>query len=118
MTNTGDNASGRRPYYVSVGAGQILADPTAASYELEIVANDEELDRLHALFKELAGMDEAEVWHHVFNPLESSDITDRLAADSGELVTRIYKLLYELGTERTRTFIEGSMHLTGKENGG
>ncbi|EXX89351.1 hypothetical protein BG53_15870 [Paenibacillus darwinianus] len=116
MTSADEKAE-RRPYFVSVGAGQILSDPTASAYELEINASGEEVNRLQTLFEELASMDEAEVWHYVGHPLEGSDMTDRLTESSGGLVTRIYKLLHELGTERTRTFIEGDMHLTGKGNG-
>lgn len=95
----------RETYYVSVGGGQILRDSTAAAYELEITANEEELYRLQELFEELASMEEAEVWHFVRHPYESAS-TDRLSMESGGLTEQIYRTIYELGTPQTRAFIE------------
>lgn len=97
--------NGRETFYVSVGAGQILKDKGAGSYELEITANEEELYRLQELFEELASMEEAEVWHFVRHPYESAS-TDRLSMESGDLTARIYQTIYELGTPETRAFIE------------
>jgi len=100
----------RKPYYVSVAAGQILEDKEAAAYELEIRANEEELNRLQELFEEYASMDEAEVWHFLKRPIASVSY-ERMSAESGELTARIYRLLHELGTDETKAHID-SMHLT------
>ncbi|WP_028561887.1 hypothetical protein [Paenibacillus pinihumi] len=98
----------RKPYYVAVGAGQILEDPTAAAYELEILANEEELNRLQELFEELSSWDEAQVLH--FTRPFGSFSTERINLGYDHLLGRVYKLLYEVGTEQTKAHIE-SMHL-------
>lgn len=103
----GDEAvsSERKPYYVSVQAGQILEDPQAAAYELEILANEEEYTRLRELFDELASMDEAQAFHFVSHPYGSaSEIEMNNGYD--EIIQRIYKQIYEYGTETTRQHIE------------
>ncbi|PZD94089.1 hypothetical protein DNH61_19210 [Paenibacillus sambharensis] len=106
---TGNDAYfARKPFYVSVGAGQILEDPGAAAYELEIRANEEELNKLQELFEELSSMDEAQVFHFVKHPYgtatrgEINDGYEGILAD-------IYKLLHMLGTDETKRHIE-SMH--------
>jgi hypothetical protein len=100
----------RKPYYVSVGAGQILEDPTAAAYELVIQANEEELNKLQELFEEHASMEEAEAWHFLKHPFANVS-RERMTQESGDLTTRIYKLLHELGTDETKAHID-SMQLT------
>lgn len=94
----------RKPYYVAVGAGQILEDPTAAPYELEINANEEELNRLQELFEELASWDEAQVSHFAWNPFGSASV-ERINLGYDQLITRIYKLMHELGSEQTKAHI-------------
>jgi hypothetical protein len=96
---------GRKRFYVSVQAGQILADPEAASYELAINANDEEVARLRELFEELSSMDEAEVWHFARMPYETNH-DESLNGSSDEIINRIYRLLYECGTHETKRQIE------------
>ncbi|MBJ6362012.1 hypothetical protein ACFOQM_12000 [Paenibacillus sp. GCM10012307] len=98
----------RKPYYVAVGAGQILDDPTVAAYELEILANEEELGRLQELFEELASWDEAQTLHFA-KPFVSFS-TERINLGYDHLLGRVYKLLHELGTEQTKSHIE-SMNL-------
>jgi hypothetical protein len=100
----------RKPYYVAVGAGQILEDPTAAAYELEIQANEEELNKLQELFEELASMEEAEALHFLKHPFANVS-RERMTEESWDLTTRIYKLLHELGTDETKVHID-SMNLT------
>lgn len=102
--------SARKPYYVSVGARQVLEDPTAAAYELVVQANEEELNKLQELFEELASMEEAEAVHFVKHPFANVS-RERMTAESWDLTTQIYKLLHELGTDETKAHID-SMHLT------
>jgi hypothetical protein len=103
----GDDAvnSERKPYYVSVQAGQILEDPQEAAYELEILANEEEYTRLREQFDELSSMDEAQAFHFVSHPYGSAD---EIEMNNGydEIIKRIYKQIYEYGTETTRQHIE------------
>lgn len=94
----------RKPYYVAVGAGQILEDPTAAAYELEIYANEEELNRLQELFEELSSWDEAQVSHFSWNPFETASV-ERINLGYDQLITRIYQLMHELGSEETKAHI-------------
>ncbi|PWV92046.1 hypothetical protein DFQ01_13733 [Paenibacillus cellulosilyticus] len=102
--STGD-AGERRTYYVSVGAGQVLEDQHAASYELIIQANADEVNQLKELFSEYSSMDEAEALHFTRHPYETND--DRaLSGGTNAIIRQIYTLLHELGTEDTRQFIE------------
>ncbi len=110
MNAIDDAYSMRKPYYVSVGAGQILEDPTAAAYELAIQANEEELNKLQELFEELASMEEAEAIHFLKHPFANVS-RERMTEESWGLTTQIYKLLHELGTDETKAHID-SMHIT------
>ncbi|MBH5317194.1 hypothetical protein I6N90_05145 [Paenibacillus sp. GSMTC-2017] len=100
-----DRESNRKPYYVSVQAGQILEDPEAAAYELEILANEDDKSRLHELFKELNSMDNWSVLHFNSRPFSPSNDVE-LNGNSDEIISRIYRLLYECGTEETKQHIE------------
>lgn len=105
MANNQDEAFyARKPYYVSVQAGSILEDPTAAAYELVIEANEEELGRLEELFGELSSIDEAQAMHFVQSPFGSASDEQINKGVDGFLVD-IYKLLYKLGTPETRRHI-------------
>ncbi len=105
MANNQDEAFyARKPYYVSVQAGSILEDPTAAAYELAIEANDEERGRLEELFGELSSIDEAQAMHFAQSPFGSASDEQINRGVDGFLVD-IYKLLYKLGTPETRSHI-------------
>ncbi|MFC4776416.1 hypothetical protein ACFO9Q_06470 [Paenibacillus sp. GCM10023252] len=95
----------RKPFYVSVGAGQILEDPGAAAYELEITANEEELNRLQELMEELSSMDEAQAVHFSWHPYGATGV-ERINAGYDQLIQSIYRLLYECGTDQTKRHIE------------
>jgi hypothetical protein len=99
------NNEARKPYYISVQAGQILEDPEAAAYELEIMANPEDISRLQELFEELASMDEAQVAHFHYNPYESAS-NDQINSGTDGIIQRIYRQLYECGTDSTKKHIE------------
>ena len=74
----------RKHYYVSVQAGSILEDPEAAAYELEIWANEEELNRLQELFEELVSEDEAEAAHFTSHPFGSTPVERINSAYDGD----------------------------------
>ncbi|QHT62105.1 hypothetical protein GXP70_20400 [Paenibacillus lycopersici] len=119
MANEHDAAyDDRKPYYVSVQAGSILEDPTAAAYELAITANEEELNRLQELLEEYSSMDEKQVMDYWTNPFIGAGVdNDRLLNEGTDgLIVDIYRLLYELGTDETKhhvatmgLFREGSL---------
>lgn len=105
VTNNQDEAFyARKPYYVSVQAGSILEDQTAAAYEQVIEANEEEVRQLKELFGELSSMDEAEAIHFGLNPFESAS-SEQINRGVDGLLVDIYKLLYKLGTPETRSHI-------------
>lgn len=105
----------RKPYYVSVGACQILEDPQAAAYELEIQATEEEVTRLQELFEELTSWDEAQTFHFAHTPFTAFS-TDRINLGYELLLKRVYAQLYELGTEQTKSHIQ-SMHFVETSGG-
>lgn len=95
----------RKLYYVSVQAGQILEDPEAAAYELEVRLNEEEHIKLRELFDELSSMVEAEMFHFAPNPFSGASDSE-MNVGSDELTQQVYKKLYEHGTETTKRHIE------------
>ncbi|MHA6485179.1 hypothetical protein ACX1C1_25140 [Paenibacillus sp. strain BS8-2] len=95
----------RQHYYVSVQAGQILSDSESAAYELDIMANDKEVSRLQELFEELSSMAEADIAFFA-RPVGKTDHDETINGASDEIITRIYRLLYECGTEQTRSHID------------
>ncbi|WP_139991013.1 hypothetical protein [Paenibacillus paridis] len=99
----------RKPYYVSVQAGQILEDPQAAAYELEVSLNEREHIKLRELFDELSSMDEAEMFHFSHSPFGAASDSQINAGYDG-LIQQVYKKLYEYGTDETKRHIE-SMQL-------
>ncbi|WP_127529764.1 hypothetical protein [Paenibacillus kobensis] len=101
------DAGERRRYYVSAASGQVLEDPEAAAYELVIEANDDEVNKLKELFGEYSSMDEAEAFHFLRHPYETSD--DRaITAGTDTIINQIYGMLYDLGTEETKQFLHDS----------
>lgn len=93
------------PYYVSVQAMQVLADPKAASYELEIIASELEVMQLKELFDEMYHMDTGLTGHSMLRPLEATPNAE-LMADHDYIIKKIYSKLYEHGTDETRQHIE------------
>jgi hypothetical protein len=95
----------RKTYYVSVQAGSVLEDPKVASYELEIQASEEELNKLQELFEEYSSADEAEMIHFHKHPFGTAPV-DRMNAMTDHYIEEIYKLLYRLGTSDTKRHID------------
>lgn len=104
VDNETDNME-RKTYYVSVQAGQILEDQHAAAYELVVKMNEEEHVKLRELFDELSSMDESEMYHFSSGPFGSASDKE-INAGYDELIQRIYKRLYDLGTDSTKQHIE------------
>ncbi|MCC3375726.1 hypothetical protein [Cohnella sp. REN36] len=95
----------RKTYYVAVGAGQILEDPTVSPFEFAIRANVEELNKLQEQFEDLSSADETAAFRHT--GWKSVDEEDMLG-DYDERMRGLYHTLYELGTDETRRHIESS----------
>jgi len=88
-----------------VQAGSVLEDPTVASYELEIRANEEELNKLQELFEEMSSADEAQAFHFHKHPYGSAPV-ERMNSMTDQYIVDIYKLLYRLGTAETKEHID------------
>ncbi|MFD0672942.1 hypothetical protein [Cohnella sp. GCM10027633] len=103
MTEAHEPDHGRKTYYVSVGAGQVLEDKEAAPFELVIRANEEELNKLQELFEETSSTDEAAAFTFSGSPTVSDPVED----DTYDgLIHDIYRMLHELGTDETKHHIE------------
>jgi len=98
-------ADNKIPYYVSVQAMQVLADPKAANYELEIIADELEVIQLKQLFDEMYHIDTGLTGHSLLNPLESTPSSE-LMYDHDQIMKQIYKRIYDCGTEETKQHIE------------
>lgn len=98
----------RKKYYVSVQAGQILQDQGAASYELEITANDEEFNQLQVMFEDLSSMDNAITGHYnyVVGLLQDEPNDSRMNAGYDAILRDIYLFIHEHGTAATRKHVE------------
>ncbi|MFD1957633.1 hypothetical protein ACFSL6_26535 [Paenibacillus thailandensis] len=105
----GGAGDGKKTYYVSVGAGQVLEDPHAAAYELVIRATEEEVSKLQELFGDLSSVEEAEAGHYGLSVFDSNEDRE-LNSGYDETIAQIYRLLYECGTEETKRHI-ASMNL-------
>ncbi|WP_409345818.1 hypothetical protein [Paenibacillus sp. MBLB4367] len=95
-------------YYVSVGSGQILQDESAAAFEFEIQATDDELNKLQELFEETAEAEISTARRGVTPYLEYSFDKENDLYDYN--LREIYRMLHDLGTPETREHIE-SMHV-------
>ncbi|MFD0962294.1 hypothetical protein [Paenibacillus chungangensis] len=103
----------KKPYYVSVHAGQILEDQAAAAYELEILATTEDVAKLRELFEELSTMDEASMFHFS-RTFTETDSDQALNGACDDIVNEIYRRLHECGTEETKRHIESMRKLGGQ----
>lgn len=94
----------KKTFYVSVASANILEDKTDSPYEFEIEANEEEIQQLESLFE---GRDKAD-WgtflraHVPIMPYSLDKHNDQYDANLYE----IYNMIYELGTQNTKTEME------------
>ncbi len=94
----------KKRYYISVESGVILEDPTVATYEFVVVANDTEIHQLQELF-ELAHQKEMDTFLRGATPVipyhddPENHNYDRALMD-------IYRMIHRLGTTDTKEHIE------------
>lgn len=103
MTEAHEPDQGKKTYYVTVGAGQVLEDREVAPFELVIRANEEELNKLQELFEETSATSKEAAFTFSGSPMVSDPVED---ATSDGLIHDVYRMLYELGTEETKRHIE------------
>ncbi|CAM3317579.1 hypothetical protein PALU110988_15730 [Paenibacillus lupini] len=98
----------RKKYYVSVQAGQILEDQGAASYELEIMANNEEFNQLQVMFEDLSSMDNAITGHfnYEFGTHLSQTSDSQMNGGYDAILHDIYLFIHEHGTASTQKHVE------------
>ncbi|MFC5528190.1 hypothetical protein [Cohnella yongneupensis] len=98
----------KKNYYVSVHSKSIMYHQGDAAYEFEIVASEEDADKLKNLFEDLEQSDESAFFraHHPGIPYHHDEENDRY--DS--VLKEIYGLIHDLGTDQTKSHIE-SMNL-------
>lgn len=90
-------------YYVSLVGQMISQSPDASAWDFKILAEPDEIRQLRALFDHLYSADvKGYVRSHIpfleYHHDQPNDETDRTA-------NQIYSLLYDLGDENTRKFI-------------
>jgi len=98
----------KKTYYVTVGSGEILQDPTVAAFEFEIQATDDELHKLQELFEDTAEAELSTALRGITPYLEYSYDKENDLYDYK--LREIYQMLHALGSQRTREHIE-SMHV-------
>lgn len=94
----------KKSYYISIQARTIMAYEEDASYEFEIYADEEEIEKLQLLFDDLTEIDQASMirsgtpgipYHH-----------DEVNDEFDNYLQSIYHLVYQLGTQSTKHHIE------------
>ncbi|TBL68203.1 hypothetical protein [Paenibacillus thalictri] len=98
----------KKTYYVSVQAGTIMNNIGDASFEFEIIATPDDIERLSEMFEATMEADHDAFWR-AHNPAISYHHDDENDTyDEG--LQMIYSTLHELGTPETKHFIE-EMHV-------
>lgn len=94
----------RKNYYIRVGSGEILEDPTQAEYEYIINATDEEVDRLRVLMNDRMDADNRSyVRSHI--PIREYH-NDEPNDDYDAYNMEIYRMIYYLGNKEARDHIK------------
>ncbi|WP_442603644.1 hypothetical protein [Paenibacillus sp. KN14-4R] len=97
-------------YYVSVQSGSILPNQGDAAYELEILANEEEIDHLQSLFAYKDVYDEET---HLRAPIPGIPYNHDEENDQYDMnLNHIYQFLYEVGTPETKQHIDSMQILS------
>ncbi len=96
----------KKTYYISVGAGQILEDKEAASFELEVRATEREISELQELFEDTASEDKMQFIDVHFGRGEGGFDMNHPQEGYMDSLRQIYSFLHRIGTEETRRHIE------------
>ncbi|HEX6923157.1 MAG TPA: hypothetical protein VF149_04970 [Bacillales bacterium] len=89
----------KQKYYVSVGSGEILSDPTVSSYQFEIEATPAEVARLNALFERAN-----ESANNGFFRIRDFEWSKN--KDYDQTLSSIYQTIHDLGDNTAREHIE------------
>lgn len=94
----------KHKYYVSVQGRTIMAEKGDAAYELEIEADEEDVQKLDDLFHQLWREDnDGYIWGHLPTVIyDSEDVNGPF----DQYLQEIYQLIHKLGTPETKRHIE------------
>ncbi|NOU74982.1 hypothetical protein GC098_26955 [Paenibacillus sp. LMG 31458] len=101
----------KKRYYVSVQAGTVMENQGDASYELEIDATPDDIDRLKEGFEELENFDQTS-FIQVASALGIAYHYDESNDGYDYYLQEVYALINELGTEETKQHIQKMNVLT------
>ncbi|MBP1995147.1 hypothetical protein [Paenibacillus eucommiae] len=99
----------KKRYYVSVQAGTILENQGDASYELEIDATLDEVEKLREVFEEIYDFDQAS-GVQVASALAIAYHNDESNDGYDYYLKEAYAMISDLGTEETKRHI-GEMNI-------
>ncbi|MDR6226768.1 hydrolase [Desmospora profundinema] len=98
----------RSKYYVSIHSGEImgelLQDPDASSYEFEIEASEEEVQKLNNLIGN-SSVEDMETFWDAHIPYLSPD-ENRENEGYDRTLRQLYEMVYQLGTPKTKREME------------
>jgi hypothetical protein len=94
----------KKRYYVSVQAGTILENQGDASYELEIEATLDEVEKLEEIFEEMDNFDQAS-YVQVASALGIAYHNDESNDGYDYYLKEAYAMINDLGTEETKQHI-------------
>ncbi len=95
--------SGKKPYYISLGNGEIMQTATASPWNFKIEATDEEITRLREYFDQNYSTE----WQNFFRahvPYVQYHY-DRENDAYDETMKKIYGMIYDLGDEQAKEHI-------------
>ncbi|MFC5651935.1 hypothetical protein ACFPYJ_23005 [Paenibacillus solisilvae] len=104
----------KRRYYVSIQSKCIMYNQGDAAYELEIDATEEEVEKLTELFNQWEDAEEktffrAQIPIIPYHHDSENDVYDYLLKE-------IYKAIYQMGTDQTKSHISSMNLQMGSEN--
>jgi hypothetical protein len=101
----------KKPYYVDIKSGEIMQNPREESGHFTVYATEEEFAKLKALFEQNHAA-EMETFVRAQTPFKEYH-KDKEDKRYDQTMINIYRYLYDLGDENTKTHLEG-MGILGK----
>ncbi|MGG1515564.1 hypothetical protein ABE504_09135 [Paenibacillus oryzisoli] len=94
----------KRTYYINVGTGEVLEDPTTLDVQFEIQATEEDIAKLQELLEEVDNTSQNSYgatwfpWQVYYSVPQDQEYDYYL--------TEVYRAIHRLGNEHTRRHIE------------
>jgi hypothetical protein len=93
----------KKKYFISVGPGEVMENRGDASFEFEIEATEEDIDRLQELFEEKDNADQSSYVHATLPFVHTYEGPNK---DHDYYLREVYRMLHKLGNEETKVQIE------------